>query len=172
MSRISPEHPLALLLRGLIHDEVVKHVASKGLEPSEAYLTTLLLDFTRTDSLRRVKDAQGSPVLDLSDLLEEGDVTAKAESFEREREVHRHIGDLMLFGLGIYPELVRSMKVKAEALTLDPANQGRSSYAVVSTFDHHPWQHEAATFKQLSEGFEDFTWVLNTVGRKAGFVTG
>ncbi|MCG9895606.1 MAG: hypothetical protein MH204_09045 [Fimbriimonadaceae bacterium] len=171
MSRISHDHPLAILLRELIHTAVVKHVATSGSPPVEAYLTDLLLDFMEAEALDRVKGADGAPVTSLTDLIAQGDVTVHADSFEREREVHRHLGDLMMFGTGLYPDLIRRLRTRLpEDLQIDPAGQGRESYAIVSTFDSGPWAQEAPTFRGLSEGFEDWSWVLSHVGRASGLV--
>jgi hypothetical protein len=171
MPRISDDHPLALLLRDLIHKAVVTHVASRGLEDTERYLTNLLLEFLHADRFSAITDSGGRPLQTLAELLMEGDVTELADSFERERQVHKHLGDLILFGLGVYPELVRKLSVAGPAvIPIRPVDQGRESYGIVSAFDHDPWAQEAETFRKLSEGFEDFTWVLRSVGSQSGLI--
>jgi len=64
------------------------------------YISKLLVEFTHTDNLYRIKSAKGARVEAVVDLLYESEVTHEARSFEQEREVHRHIGDFTLFMAG------------------------------------------------------------------------
>lgn len=171
MARLEDNHPLARLFREMIHTAVVKHVASSGLEDTVAYMTRLLLEFMRTERISAIKDNHGIPILSLSALIEAGDVRGEADSFEREREVHKHLGDFLLFTTGLYPGLYSQLqKASPESLAVDPVAQGRASYGIVASFDHGPWLDEATTFRKLSEGFPDFSWVLGHVGRETGLV--
>jgi hypothetical protein len=138
-----------------------------GLAPGETvenYLTELLVRFVHQDSLQAIHDASGHPVNTIAEMLEEGDIRLKADSFDRERQVHRHIGDLLLFWSGVFPEILtmRPSPVGVD-VCLDPIGQGRHSYYVASTFNHPPYEEESQIFRALSEGFEDYRYGLTLV---------
>ncbi len=102
-------------------------------------------------------------------MLAEGDVRLRADSFDREREVHKHIGDFILFWSGLYPNHLTKLKIVTQAnLTCDYTRQGQRSYHLVSTFNHDPYTAEAPIFNTLSERFEDLAFVLGQVSRKSG----
>ncbi|QYK53326.1 MAG: hypothetical protein KF824_00195 [Fimbriimonadaceae bacterium] len=166
MKEISSSHPLSMLLIDLINQEVERHIGSTVAPSTKSYLGTLLLDFMRTDRLYQIRSADGKPVQSIIEMLAEGDVRTKADSFDREREVHKHIGDFILFWTGIYPEHFK--KASLSDLTLHYIQQGKQSYHLVSTFSHKPYDAEAPIFDQLSQGFEDFAFILNQVGYKSG----
>jgi hypothetical protein len=155
--QISSSHPLMALLRELIHEETTRHIDSRGLDAIESYLAGLLAQSAGTDfSLR---GSQGERVTSIFEMLAEADVRLKADSFLREREVHKQIGDNVLFWTSVYPESLAGVKELY-------ASQGRTSYHIVSTFDHPPFEAEAPTFRLLSEGFDDFAFVVGQVGKR------
>lgn len=166
MKEISSSHPLSMLLIDLINQEVERHIGSTVAPSTKSYLGALLLDFMRTDRLYQIRSADGKPVQSIIEMLAEGDVRTKADSFDREREVHKHIGDFILFWTGIYPEHFKQSPLSD--LTLHYMQQGKQSYHLVSTFNHKPYDAEAPIFDQLSQGFEDFAFILNQVGYKSG----
>lgn len=168
MANVSPNHPLAVMMADLVREQVSRHIGSVPAK-SEEYLASLLVEFIRTDRLYTIKDADGRPVTSVIEMVAEGDVRLRADSFDREREVHKHIGDYILFWTGIYPDHLRRIKLKTPGdLACDYARQGRDSYHLVSTFDHPPYDREAGLFANLSEGFEDFAFILRQVGRESG----
>ncbi|MBL8067778.1 MAG: hypothetical protein JNM28_04960 [Armatimonadetes bacterium] len=168
MANVSPNHPLALMMADLVHEQVGLHIGSVPTF-AEEYLASLLLDFIRTDRLYSIRDSSGQPVTSVIEMVSEGDVRLRADSFEREREVHKHIGDFILFWTGIYPDHLRKFRLGVlDDVQCDYSRQGRESYHVVSTFDHPPYDRESALFETLSEGFEEFAFVLRQVGRRSG----
>src|SRR5437899_3580257 len=60
------------------------------------YLSALLTDFTHTDNLYRIRDAQGQRLDDVGEMLIESNPLLEASSFDRERQVRKHIGDYTL----------------------------------------------------------------------------
>src|SRR5437870_10681675 len=70
------------------------------------YVSALLTDFTHTDNLYRIRDAQGQRLDDVGEMLIESNPLLEASSFDRERQVRKHIGDYTLFMTGIFPENV------------------------------------------------------------------
>ena len=167
MKEIGPGHPLRHLFLEAVHEEVLRHVSSQGYDLAEAYLCELLLDFLRTDRLYAIKDSDGKPVTSVIEMAAEGDIRLNATSFDREREVHKHIGDFILFWAGVYPDFLTRLKCLSLAdIACDYKAQGRNSYRLVSTFRHPPFDGEAPVFELLSEGFDDFAFVLRQVASK------
>jgi hypothetical protein len=132
--------------------------------PVESYLVEMLVRFLHQDGIHAIRDATGRTVTSIPEMLAEGDIRLRADSFERERQVHRHIGDFLLFWSGMFPESMPAM-VKQSGIDkiLDPIGQGRMSYHVVSTFNYPPYEEEAQIFHKLSEGFEDYRYGLTLV---------
>lgn len=130
----------------------------------EAYMTDLLLTFLHTDRIFPIRDKNGRRLVSVAEMVAEGDVRINADSFEREREVHKHIGDFILFWSGVYPEFLRQLRLRfGQDLICDYVRQGRESYHLVSTFDHAPYDREANTFRKLSVRFEEYSYVLRLV---------
>lgn len=133
----------------------------------EQYLVQLLVRFLHTDAIFALKNADGHRLISISEMIPEGDVRLNASSFERERQVHRHIGDFLLFWNGVYPEFLKQLKLcHGVDLICDYTRQGKESYHVVSTFDMPPHDQEAPTFRKLSEGFEMYAYALRGVRRQ------
>lgn len=169
MARISPTHPLYQMMAELVQTEIGQHIGPTIAPETQDYLTHLLIDFMRTDRLYAIKNPSGQPLTSIIEMLAEGDVRLHANSFDREREVHKHIGDFILFWSGLYPKHLTRLKIASQTdITCDYTRQGQQSYHLVSTFNHPPYNIEAPIFNNLSEGFEDFAFILGQVGRKSG----
>ena len=162
-SAIGPAHPLRTLFAQLCHWALIERV---GLgEPRVAvYLADLLARFTHRDQLYRIRDAAGRPLDDVGEMLLESDPRSRASSFEREREVRRHMGDYTLFFLGLFPEYVgRHATTRVPDLFVDWARVGRDSYRIVAAFDIGPHAAEAPLFSRLAEHFDVCALGLNLV---------
>ncbi len=159
--RVSDDHPLREFFRGLVHGSL--HV-KLGLQDHdvEDYLAGLVTEFVHAEaSPLRVGDGQ---VDDLVEMVQEGDVLLNADSFEQEREVHKHIGDYILFWGGTFPEHLSLLKRQGRAAGMvDHVTLGRQSYHIVSTFVHGDFATEARLFRQLSERFETYLFALHLV---------
>lgn len=142
----------------------------------------ILTEFTLTDNLLKVRNEKGAPLEDVGEMLAEGDVLVNAKSFNREREVHKHIGDYVLFMLGIFPDYIthvsgRSGRKESLYKELNMGNffvafsdytsflvqQGKVSYKHVSEFDVEPYDKEVPLFKKLSEDFLKYLTVMSFV---------
>jgi hypothetical protein len=165
--KISSDHPLRVYFAEAVHEAFDSRL---GIHESdvEDYLTSMMIAFLHLDEIYGIKNKEGQPVTAISDMVVEGDIRMNADSFLREREVHRHIGDFLLFWSGLFPEHLQYIKSPAgpDAL-LDPVGQGRMSYHVASTFEHDPYGEEAKTLKKLSHDFESYQYGLGLV--RAGF---
>ena len=163
---LSSDHPIRAFFATALHECLSDELGLgyNGAEEVESYLVDMLVRFLHQDGLHAIRDAEGRRIMKISELMAEGDVRLRADSFERERQVHRHIGDFLLFWSGMFPESVEVMASEfgLDAM-LDPVDQGRTSYRVASTFDHPPYEQEAAIFRHLSDGFEDYRFGLTLV---------
>jgi len=166
------EHALYRLFEDCVQKALRDHVSSRGHEQAGAYLAGLLSSFLHTDKVFAIQDRSGRRLASVTDMLAEADVRLNADSFEREREVHKHIGDFILFWQGVYPEFLRQLRSRFSAdLNCDYSHQGRESYRVVSSFDHKPYDAEAGLYRQLSEGFEDYAFCLGVARDRLGIRT-
>jgi len=164
--QVSAEHPIRELFSALVERAFEREAGLR--EPELArYVATVLVDFTHRDRLFGVRDAFGRPLEQVADMLAEGDVSLNATGFDRERAVHKHIGDFTLFWTGIYPEMLRALRAahRADHL-LDYVHQGRTSYAIASTFEWGPYESEAPVLRRLSQEFEPCMYGLHTVRRE------
>lgn len=130
------------------------------------YVTALLADFARTENLYRIRNAQGKRLEDVGEMLIESNPLLEAASFDREREVRKHVGDYTLFMTGLFPESVAKAR-RARQLRLDAfvdfVRAGKESYAIVSSFNQFEYKEEAPLFRRLSENFELCVVGLNLV---------
>lgn len=154
-------------LRQLFH-KIVSDCYSRytGLRDAEltSYVADILSDFADVDRLYGLRDEQGTPIEEVSRMLEASDpVYGTAPSFIAERAIRKHIGDYSLFHAGMYPEIFRSPNHAEGELYQEIVQAGRSSYYVVSQFNVFEYAPEAALFERLAENFELCVYGLNKV---------
>jgi hypothetical protein len=165
-AKISPEHPIRELFHGFVA-RALNVQLGLGEPELTRYLGDILVDFTHRDALFRIRDARGKPIEEVAEMLLEGDVALNATSFEREREVHKHIGDFTLFWTGVYPEMLRYFRASMRRDHLiDFVEQGRKSYQIASTFEYGPYAEEAPVLRQLSDRFETCMYGLHLVRKE------
>jgi hypothetical protein len=156
-TKVPKEHPLVRLFASLTEENFAEHL---GWPDGEVigYVTEILTDFVHVDQLYKIRSAQGERVEEVAEMLAEGDLLHRAESVEREREVHRHIGDYTLFMAGIFPEFLRRLKTSKIVISpdtlLDYIQVGKRSYHIVSEFTYGQYEEDAPLFRKLSENFE------------------
>jgi hypothetical protein len=107
--QVPDHHPLRRLFSALTERSFAEKLGWPDLNITE-YVSNLLVEFTHTDQLYKVRNQQGQQVETVVDLLYESEVLLQAQSLEREREVHRHIGDFTLFMAGLFPEYLKRLK--------------------------------------------------------------
>lgn len=159
--RVSDDHPLREFFRGLVHGSL--HV-KMGLSDHdvEDYLAGLITEFMHAEaSALQIGETRTD---DIVEMAEKGEILLEADSFEQEREVHKHIGDYALFWAGTFPEHLEVLRKQGRAGGLvDYVALGKQSYYIVSTFVHGDYASEAALFRKLSEGFETYLFALHLV---------
>jgi hypothetical protein len=157
------------VLREFFHVLVHKHLTENlGLRDGEvsAYIANLLTDFCETDELAKIKDANGRALTDVGEMLLEADpVYGPAPSFDRERQVRKHIGDYTLFFSGMFPESINRHRLRRHRLEnmVDFIKAGKESYYIVSKFEHFEYAKVAPLFARLSREFERCVFGLNIV---------
>ncbi len=162
---IGRDHPLRHFFAGVVRRRFDADLRLPDTRLAE-YVSGLLVDFTHVDSLYRVRDARGRRLEDVGEMLLESNPLLGADSFDREREVRKHIGDYTLFMTGLFPESVaaprRLRQMRLDAF-VDYIEAGKESYRVVSSFDQFEYEAEAPLFRQLAEHFELCVFGLNLV---------
>ena len=165
-ARISAEHPIRELFGSLVQQAFSGRLRLTDPELAR-YIANVLVDFTHRDSLFRLRDARGKMIEEVAEMLLEGDVSLNATSFEREREVHKHIGDFTLFWTGVYPEMLRHFRAASRRDHLvDYVEQGRKSYEIAATFQYGPYLNEAPVLRQLADNFETCMYGLHLVRKE------
>src|SRR5947209_20540816 len=101
---IDQNHPLRRFFNGALAESLYERLGNQHDEDVLAYLENMLVAFLHDDRIYSVRDPFGQRIETVAEMMVEGDVRLNAESFEREREVHRHIGDFVLFWSGLFPE--------------------------------------------------------------------
>ena len=167
---IGRAHPLRRLFTELVWRRFWWDMGLRD-ERLAAYASGLLVDFTHADNLYRVRDAGGRRLEDVGEMLLESNPLLGAASFDREREVRRHVGDYTLFMTGIFPEFVAGAQ-RARAARLDAfvdyIEAGKESYRVVAAFDQFEYAAEAPLYRRLAEEFERCVFGLNLVKQDLG----
>ena len=98
-------------------------------------------------------------------LLESDPVYGTALSFDRERQVRKHIGDFTLFFTGMFPESIQHWRLRRHRREgfVDYMKAGKESYYIVSKFEHFEYAKVAPLFANLSRNFEGCVYGLNMV---------
>jgi hypothetical protein len=159
-THVSDQHPLRQLFGALSEKVFSEKLGWPDFNVSE-YVSALLVDFTHVDHLYRVSNSRGEQVRAVVELLYESEVTYEAGSFEREREVHRHIGDFTLFMAGLFPEYLKRIRTAGliyhKDFLVDYIKTGKRSYRMVAEFgDSEPAgvKPSPPLFRKLAENFE------------------
>jgi hypothetical protein len=157
-AQISGRHPLRLLFSDLVSRELPDGEIS-------AYVANLLVDFVHVDQLYRIRNSRGKRLEEVAEMLVESDPLREGGSFDREREIRKHIGDYTLFLAGMFPEYVATLPkrgLRPDSL-LDYVKAGKESYRIVAAFDQFEYRSVAPLFRQLSAEFEFCVYGLNRV---------
>jgi hypothetical protein len=168
MGEIGDRHPL----RQLLAEKIAQHLGSEvGIRDEEicAYLANLLTEFCDTRNLYALKNAQGRSLDDVGEMLLESDpIFGEAASFDRERQVRKHIGDFTLFYSGMFPEAINRFRLRRQRLDalIDFVHAGKESYFIVSQFDQMEYRKVAPLFGRLSLQFESCVFGLNLVRKE------
>jgi hypothetical protein len=169
MNSPNPNIPESHPLQQLFVELVGRHYAQEiGIRDPQvvSYVSQLLTEFCDARQLFRLRNASGRPLDDVGEMLMESDpVYGPAPSFDRERQVRKHIGDFTLFFTGMFPESVNRYRLHRQRLDtlVDWMKAGKESYYIVSKFEHFEYTKVAPLFASLSQHFEECVYGLNMV---------
>ena len=165
-SRMIPEsHPLQQLFVELVGRHYAEEI---GLRDPQIvnYVAHLMAEFCDVEELFRVRNTEGRPLTDVGEMLVESNpVFGPAPSFDRERQVRKHVGDYILFLSGMFPESINHFRLRRQRLEnfVDFMKAGKESYYIVSKFDQFEYARLAPLFAKLSKEFESCVYGLNLV---------
>ncbi len=154
---IPRNHPLRQLFGALTEKSFTEHLGWPDLNVTE-YVSNLLVEFSHTDQLYKIQNKQGRPVDSVVEMLFESELLLEAHTLDREREVHRHIGDFTLFMAGLFPEYLRRLKTAGliyhKDFLVDYVKTGKRSYGLVADYGVYDPDQDSPLFRKLSENFE------------------
>ena len=161
VSESNPLHQLFTEIVGRNYDEV-------GIPSAEVqgYVSTMLTEFCEAGNLFKICDAEGRPLHDVGEMLLESDpVYGPAASFDRERQVRKHIGDYSLFFTGMFPESINWSRLRRSRMDslVDFVKAGKESYYIVSKFEFFEYAKVAPLFRRMAKDFELLVYGLNQV---------
>jgi hypothetical protein len=155
-------------LQRFFQEVVERNYGEVGVRSSEvhAYVANLLAEFCEVETLYKIKSADGRALFDLGEMLLESDpVYGPAASFDRERQVRKHIGDYSLFFTGMFPEGLNHYRLRRQRMEglVDFVKAGKESYYIVSKFEHFEYAKVAPLFRNMAQEFERLVYGLNQV---------
>ena len=162
---IPESHPLQQLFIELVGRHYAEEI---GLRDPQIvnYVAHLMAEFCHTKQLFKISNAGGRPLTDVGEMLVESNpVFGPAPSFDRERQVRKHIGDYALFFAGMFPESINHFRLRRQRLEsfVEWMKAGKESYYIVSKFEHFEYAKVAPLFARLSQSFEQCVYGLNLV---------
>ena len=162
---IPEAHSLRTLFGELIHHHFDHDIALRDSEVQD-YVVNMLTEFCEVEQMYRICNANQQRLHDVGEMLLEADpIYGPAPSFDRERQVRKHIGDYTLFLSGMFPESINQFRLRRQRLEsfVDFIRAGKESYFLVSKFDQFEYARLAPLFGKLSHEFESCVYGLNLV---------
>jgi len=150
---IPADHPI----RSFFHELTQRGLSQLQLHDPDTihYLTNLLTEFVQIENMYRIKDESGRRLEYVCDLLTQ---SGDAMSPEVRRDCYKHLGDVTLFNLGLFPE---SLTYGRHTISPDYyAAQGRRSYYIVAEMDS---SRSTVVYRKLFDNFEQCVMGLNWV---------
>jgi hypothetical protein len=162
---VSESHPLQQLFVELVGRHYAEEIGIRDPQVV-GYVAHLLAEFCDVEQLFKIRNAAGRNLTDVGEMLLESDpVYGEAPSFDRERQVRKHIGDYTLFFTGMFPESINHFRLRRNRLEnfVDWMKAGKESYYIVSKFEFFEYTKVAPLFANLSQHFEQCVYGLNLV---------
>ena len=162
---IPETHPLQQLFVELVGRHYAEEIGIRDPQ-IVSYVASLMAEFCDVEQLFKIRNAAGQPLSDVGEMLLESDpVFGSAPSFDRERQVRKHIGDYTLFFAGMFPESINHFRLRRHRLEnfIEWMKAGKESYYIVSKFEHFEYTKVAPLFANLSQHFEQCVYGLNLV---------
>ena len=150
---ITNNHPIRALFQQLTE----RGMGQLNLHDPETiqYITNLLTEFVQIENMYRVTHEAGHRGQYLFDMLTQA---SNEMSPALRRDYYKHLGDLTLFNLGLFPE---SLTYGHRTVSPDYyAETGRRSYTIVAQMDA---SSRTRIYRKLSEQFQQCVVGLNWV---------
>jgi hypothetical protein len=150
---VTDNHPI----RALFHELTERGMSQLNLRDPETiqYITNLLTEFVQIENMCRVTDEAGLRGQYLFDMLTQA---SNEMSPALRRDYYKHLGDVTLFNLGLFPE---SLTYGHRTVSPDYyAETGRRSYTIVAQMDA---SSRTRIYRKLSEQFQQCVVGLNWV---------
>src|SRR5436189_6352733 len=151
---IPPDHPI----RAFFQQVTERGMGQLNLHDPDTiqYITNLLTEFVHIENMYRIKDESGRRVQYIFDMLTQA---SHGMSPSIRRDYYKHLGDLTLFNLGLFPE-----SLTYGHRTVSPeyyAETGRRSYTIVAEMDSS--SRGTVLYRKLSQQFKQCLVGLNWV---------
>jgi hypothetical protein len=161
---ISESNPLQQFFKEVVE----RNYSELGMRNFEvqSYVANLLTEFCDAETLFAIRNADARRLCDVGEMILEADpVYGPAPSFDRERQVRKHIGDYALFFSGMFPESLNQARLRRARLEncVDFIKAGKESYFIVSKFEHFEYAKVAPLFRKMSQEFEQLVYGLNQI---------
>ena len=151
---IPEDHPVRLLFQSLT-ERGMEQINIRDKE-SIRYVSGLMTEFIRLDHMYRYRGEDGRRLEHIAELLAAAD---EATDHAARLDHYKHLGDLTLFLLGLFPETFDRRRRAISAGYY--ARQGARSYRIAADL---AWAaSDPAPFRRLSESFELYVKGLNWV---------
>jgi hypothetical protein len=162
---IPESHPLQKMFVELVGRHYAEEIGIRDPQ-IVAYVAHLLTEFCDAEQLFKISTVEGRQLSDIGEMMMESNpVYGPAPSFDRERQVRKHIGDYTLFFAGMFPESINHYRLRRNRLEglIDWMKAGKESYYIVSKFEFFEYAKVAPLFASLSSHFEECVYGLNRV---------
>lgn len=132
--------------------------------PLVQYISQLLVRFTKTEAMLRIRQLNGRPATEVVTMMTE----AQQRIGLARREVHRHIGDFTLFWTGLYPESLRGLQGSHRCdQFVSYCEQGKLAYEIASEIEDEANRDAPSDLlHRLSEQFDLCAYGLREVRRQ------
>src|SRR6201987_5153299 len=105
-------HPLQQLFVELVGRHYAEEIGIRDPQLI-SYVAHLLSEFCDADQLFKIRNAANRRLDDVGEMLLESDpIYGPGPSFDRERQVRKHIGDFTLFFAGMFPESINHFRIR------------------------------------------------------------
>jgi hypothetical protein len=151
-ARISANHPLRRLFRGLVENVFMAELGVCNTQLT-TYLSDLLAAFIHMDVIYRLRGVDGETIYELSRMEAEAHLGPCVDDETRTRTVNLYIGDFTLFWTGVYPEQLRPRHSGVDRLR-EYLLHGKRSYGIASELGGSQARPPAELLRQLSTEFE------------------
>ena len=158
IQKTRPEIPADHPIRRFFKELTERGMGQLNLRDPETiqYLTDLLTEFVQIENMYRFRVESGRQLRYVFEMLTQ---TSSEMSPTVRRDCYKHLGDLTLFNLGLFPE---SLTYGRHTLSPDYyAEAGRRSYTIVAEMDSS--RRSTVVYRKLSEHVEPCVCGLNWV---------